>query len=278
MTPANLREALADIIGEKIVRISDVSRGSISKIQLIETSVSKYILKSRYFKPEDVFLREQQGLELLRQTKTLRIPEVFKTGELTADRCAYLLLEYIEPHTVSKRFDFRKNFAAGLASLHRDYCAVDKRYGLSYDNYIGVYPQKNTQYSCWIDFYLKCRLVPQIKLGKDLRRINKDREALLSNVLENLDSLLEGLVENPSLLHGDLWSGNFICHHNQAVLIDPAVYYGHREMECAFIEMFGGFPENFIEAYSEVYPLDDGYPRRRPLHQLSPLLVHLTHF
>jgi fructosamine-3-kinase len=98
-------------------------------------------------------------------------------------------------------------------------------------------------------------------------------------MLDNLDALLADLPARPVLIHGDLWSGNFLCtSDDEPVLIDPAAYYGEREIEMAYTELFGGFPSGFLPAYQSAFPLNAGYPRRRALHQLYPLLVHLNHF
>jgi fructosamine-3-kinase len=114
--------------------------------------------------------------------------------------------------------------------------------------------------------------------------IQGQREALIGEVLDRLHTLMEEGVNNPSLLHGDLWSGNFLPTRYKGftssypTVIDPAAYFGSREIELAYIELFGGFPRGFIEHYRTVWPLPDGYERRRPVLQLYPLLVHLLHF
>jgi fructosamine-3-kinase len=105
------------------------------------------------------------------------------------------------------------------------------------------------------------------------------REALLRRLMDRIESILDGLGNPPSLIHGDLWSGNFfVGPDGLPVVVDPAVYYGDREVELAFTQLFGGFPSGFMEAYHDAYPLDAGYEYRRPLLQLYPMLVHLNHF
>jgi fructosamine-3-kinase len=165
--------------------------------------------------------------------------------------------------------------------MHRARPANDApAYGFPSDNFIGLLPQPNfPRTKRWSEFYRTCRLIPQITIARDGGRLTPGRERLLAEVLTRLDDLLIGMPENPSLLHGDLWSGNFLCADGEEpVLIDPAAYFGAREMEIAFIELFGGFPDGFVAAYDAQYPLDPGYAHRRTLHQLYPLLVHLNHF
>ncbi len=117
-------------------------------------------------------------------------------------------------------------------------------------------------------------------LARHNGHLSAARETLLTQLIERLPDLIGSSNSiTPSLLHGDLWSGNFlIASDGQPVVVDPAVYYGEREVEIAFTELFGGFPPGFLEAYDEAYPLDSGYSERRALYQLYPVLVHLNLF
>lgn len=218
----------------------------------------------------DLFAAEADGLRRLRDARALRVPEVLAVGD------AFLLLEYVAPHLPADDVGFAKRFGEGLARLHQNSAAL---FGLDRDNYLGRFAQINTPpRRDWPAFYRDCRLMPQIALARDLGLLPTGRERLLDSVLGRLDVLLKGLASRPALLHGDLWSGNFLAAGDEPVLVDPAVYYGEREMEIAFIELFGGFPPGVLPAYRAAFPLDPGYERRRPLHQLYPLLVHLNHF
>ena len=150
------------------------------------------------------------------------------------------------------------------------------RFGWVRDNYIGSTPQVNTPHESWITFFRDCRLAPQFKQAQhwfdaDMRR----------RVIHLLDHLDDVLVEppRPSLLHGDLWSGNFITGSDgQAWLIDPAAYVGHAEADLAMTELFGGFHPRFYAAYQEINPLQAGYDERRDLYNLYHLLYHLNLF
>jgi fructosamine-3-kinase len=148
------------------------------------------------------------------------------------------------------------------------------------DNYLGTQPQHNTPFlSSWPEFYRERRLLPQMQRAEAAGLLPPQRRIALERVIAKLDTLLEGLPPESSLIHGDLWSGNFLCTKGDTpVLIDPAVYHAPREMELAYVQLFDGFPPDFVRHYSRAFPLDPGYERRKLLHQLYPLLIHLNHF
>lgn len=225
--------------------------------------------------PPRTFSLEADGLEALRKTQTLRVPEVV----LVSDDPPFLAMEYLPDTPTQAPTDFAHKIGAGLAALHL--ASPDTpRFGYPTDNYIGNFVQHNhTRTERWSDFYRDSRLLPQIVLAQQRHLLPPHRERLLHTVIERLDTLLSDFPSDISLLHGDLWRGNLLClPEDIPALIDPAVYYGPREMEIAFMELFGGFPPGFLAAYTVHYPLDSGYPRRRALHQIFPLLNHLNHF
>jgi fructosamine-3-kinase len=185
-------------------------------------------------------------------------------------------LEYITPRASSDSQRFTQRFAEGLAALHRTPSSTGQ-YGLERDNVIGALPQVNAWRTTWSVFYRDCRLAPQIALARQLGRLTSDRERLLMGLLEKIDAVLDDCAV-PGLIHGDLWSGNFLAAGDEAALIDPAVSYSDREVEIAYIELFGGFPAGFVGAYRSEYPLETGYEERRPLYQLYYLMVHLNLF
>jgi fructosamine-3-kinase len=191
---------------------------------------------------------------------------------------AFLALEWIETRLSSDPARFDRNFGEGLAALHQSVPLEDIGFGLSQPNYIGLLPQRNDPLPDWSAFYRERRLLPQIEMARERGHLPERRERMLMQVVERLETLLDGLDSRPALLHGDLWSGNFLTAGDEPVLLDPAVYYGEREMEIAYMELFGGFPPGVPAAYQAAYPLEPGYARRRPLHQLYPLLNHLNHF
>lgn len=170
---------------------------------------------------------------------------------------------------VLEKLDLRRDgdweaLARMLASLHR---TTGPRFGWHRDNWIGRSPQKNEWRDDWATFFRECRLQPQLETA----RRNGHRITVSSNLLKDHKPA-------PSLLHGDLWSGNAGFIAEGPVLFDPAVYYGDRETDLAMTELFGGFPARFYEAYDEAFPLPEGYEARKHLYNLYHLLNHLNIF
>ena len=270
--PDPIRRAVEAALGARVQNAAPIGGGMICHAARVGLGdhADVFVKWGRDETP-DLFAAEADGLRRLRDARALRVPEVLAVGD------AFLVLEYVAPRPGGDEDRFATRFGEGLARLHRGSQAA--LFGLDRDNYLGRFVQINTpQSGDWAAFYRERRLLPQIALAKDLGRMPAGRERLLDGVLERLDALLDGLDARPALLHGDLWSGNFLAAGDEPVLVDPAVYYGEREIEIAFIELFGGFPPGFLPAYRAAFPLDPGYERRRPLHQLYPLLVHLNHF
>jgi fructosamine-3-kinase len=154
-----------------------------------------------------------------------------------------------------------------LAQLHRH---TGPRFGWETDNWIGLAPQKNVWSDDWVWFYRDYRLVPQLEKAGLLKKA--------SPLLDGLNRFFENHEPAPSLLHGDLWSGNVGFTREGPVIFDPAVYYGDREADLAMTELFGGFPREFYAAYREAWPLDSGYVARKHLYNLYHLLNHLNLF
>jgi fructosamine-3-kinase len=266
---AVVREAFAG----KVDRIQHLHSG-INQAARVEKDGTVYFVKYKRHAPPRFFEVEARGLDLLREASagTFRIPETFGYADESADCPAYLVLEWIERSQPSRMFG--EDFGRALAQLHR---VTDSTFGLDYDNYIGELPQHNKRAANWIDFYRDQRIIPQMELARKHGYLPAYREKLLMQLSEQLDVLLADVPSVPSLLHGDLWSGNYMSGEKPAIY-DPAVYYGDREIELAFTELFGGFPPEFYRAYREVYPLHPGYDERRSLYQLYPMLVHLNLF
>jgi len=245
--------------------------GSINAAYRIRYAGKEYFLKynqaNRYPK---MFELEAKGLSILAKSKKIRLPEVIGTGE--AGQTAFLLLEHIESGYPDN--NFWEVFGKELADLHRK---THVTFGLDHDNYIGSLPQHNTTSPSWSDFFITQRLKPQLKMAAGKGMLNTTILKAFEKLFAELPVLFPDEV--PALLHGDLWSGNFLCDSNQTpVLIDPAVYYGHREMDLAMSKLFGGFSPRFYEAYHAAYPLETGWQERVDLCNLYPLLVHVNLF
>ena len=217
----------------------------------------------------DMFEREAEGLSALAAAGAIRIPEVLLVGK------EVLVLEMISE--APKRAGFFESFGRAFAKLH------DHRgpsFGFPHDNYIGSTPQCNQPLDGygWPEFFLERRLRFQAKLAAR-RGHGHEIEHLLDRAEGQIVELLGASIEPPSILHGDLWSGNFIVdERGEACLIDPAVYYGHREADLAMTRLFGGFSSEFYVAYDEASPLAPGHEDRLPIYQLYHLLNHLNLF
>ncbi|NIQ01849.1 MAG: phosphotransferase, partial [Nitrospinaceae bacterium] len=184
------------------------------------------------------------------------------------------ILEYMEE--CSPGNGFYPRFAQALAHLHR--CTQD-RYGLDHDNYIGSTPQVNSPEKDPIVFFRDHRIRFQQTLARQSGLLPKTIDARLDKLCDQIGSLLDVRGEKPALLHGDLWSGNYFVTRGQAPCIfDPATHYGLREAELAMTELFGRLPQEFYDAYHEAFPLNPGYPERKPLYNLYHLLNHLNLF
>ena len=254
-----------------ILSMSHISGGSINGTFKIETDHKSYFIKvnNRSFATE-MFEKEVLGLELLRQSTPLRIPEV--VGIHTSADNAVLIMEWIV--SVAKSNDYWQKLAAGMASLHE---RSDPAFGLDINNFIGSLSQSNAKHNTWVDFFIKEMLDPQVELAQRQHLVDNRFNTSFISLFSKLDTLIP--VESPSLVHGDLWSGDILQDDDGApVLIDPAVYYGHREMDIAFSKLFGGFPATFYEAYNSALPMTPGFVERADIYNLYPLLVHLNLF
>jgi fructosamine-3-kinase len=218
---------------------------------------------------------EADGLRAIASTKTIRVPDVIAVG--AHDESAYLVVEWLD---IAPGID---GVAAGraLAQLHRA-ATPNGRGGESFgwhrDNWIGASAQANGWSDDWCAFFRDRRLAPQLALAAShgfRDRVQRDG----ARVLALLPSLLGGHDVVPSLVHGDLWSGNAATlADGEPVVFDPAVYVGDREVDIAMAELFGGFDSSFAHAYGDEWPLDDAYPLRRDVYNLYQLLNHLNLF
>jgi fructosamine-3-kinase len=254
-----------------IRQVSGVSGGSINSAYKLTTSRGNFFVKTNHASrfPE-MFQKEAKGLALLRNAGALAVPEVLLAG--TAGEESFLLLEYIDG--ANERKDFWDNFGKGLAQLHQHHA---KQFGLDHDNYMGSLHQHNDQHDDWVTFFIEERLQRQVVLARDSGRMGRSDVAAFERLYLRLPEIFP--PTSPSLLHGDLWSGNFMTgSHGYACLIDPAVYYGHPEIDIAMSTLFGGFSSRFYESYYNQNPFPGSYRDRLPIYNLYPLLVHVNLF
>jgi fructosamine-3-kinase len=271
IVPEEVREAIESALGTGIADARPLTGGDINKAARVVLQDNETImLKWNRAAGPDFFAAEAHGLKTLAAASALRVPGVIAVG------AGFLALEWIEKERrFLDRDAFGERFGRALADLHRH---TADSHGLDRDNYIGTLPQSNAQGACWLAFYREERIGAQLHIARERGRLVREREEALLELMDHLSEWIDDSAIVPSLLHGDLWSGNFMIGvGGEPVLIDPAVYYGHREVDLAMTELFGGFPGSFYAAYNESYPLD-GYEERRALYQLYPLMVHMNLF
>ena len=229
----------------------------------------QYFLKTNAASRLSMFEAEAEGLRDLAASNSLRVPTVLCSG--IAGRDAYLLMEHIP---LRGSGDVAQ-LGTGLAQMHR---TQRDRFGWQRNNTIGATPQLNDWCADWVTFWSKQRLGTQLELaahngaGRTLLRQGEELQAALP-------AFFTDYQPTPSLLHGDLWSGNYAFDdQGQPVIFDPAVYFGDRETDLAMTELFGGFPASFYSAYNETWPLDSGYATRKTLYNLYHILNHFNLF
>ncbi|MCC8144981.1 MAG: fructosamine kinase family protein [Bacteroidales bacterium] len=237
----------------------------------IKTQSGKiFFLKSGH--ESAIYQCEANGLQELAKAQSIRISKVISVGE------NYILTQFIEPSRPASGFFER--LGRHLAKLHR---YTYENYGFYENNFIGLNPQFNvpskSEKDNWIEFYLNKRLLVQFHLAEKNGFVSQQLRKDFNSLENKIEDLLQNSLEPPSLLHGDLWSGNFLCDStNNPVLIDPAVYYGHREADLAMTKLFGGFPYSFYKSYQEEFPLKSGWEYREGIYKLYHVLNHLNLF
>jgi fructosamine-3-kinase len=264
-----LKNALDDEI--QVSSISSISGGCIHNAQKISTNKGLYFVKLNRDTDVHMFETEYAGLELLAEANELDVPKPLAFGIYSGQ--AYLILEFIESQ--HRKNDFWIDFGRSLANLHLKH--KNDQYGLNHNNYIGRLDQFNDFHKDWITFFIDQRLEVQLKMAFNNSYIDEAYLERFGRFYKQLPGLLP--VEPPSLLHGDLWSGNFMIGANgQPVIIDPAIYYGNREIELSFTQMFGGFDRLFYDSYFESFPLAPGFDDRVEIYNIYPHLVHVNLF
>jgi fructosamine-3-kinase len=283
--PASLNDPIADELKQAgdptpVRDVRSVGGGCINNALRLTTDKNTYMLKWNPRPLPDMFTTEAQGLTLLQATSTIRVPTVLAVSEATANYPSYILMEWLQAPPGARGID-HETLGSQLARLHQHGVSphTPPAYGLDHDNYIGSNPQYNGWDEDWIRFYRERRLRPQMEMAQRQGRLPSKRRQGLETLLERLDERLGGIDRQPALLHGDLWGGNVMVGPGGVpALIDPAVYYGDREAEIAYTELFGGFGTRFYQAYRDTWPLAPGYAERRDLYNLYHLLNHLNLF
>ncbi len=271
--PAALTAALETNLGS-ISSSVPISGGDISNAARVTLNDNCQVLvKWRTGLPVGLFTAEQRGLKLLSKAGALRVPQVLAQSETNGACPGFIAMEWLGQGSGTPKV--AEALGRGLTALHQ---VTAPNYGLDHDNFIGANPQPNQPTGTWIAFFRDQRLGYQMELAIKKDRLPTQRARLLEKLLVRLGEWLPHLPA-ASLLHGDLWGGNWLTTGSgEPALIDPAVYYGHHEAELAFTELFGGFSSAFYAAYNQAWPLDQGYNERKDLYNLYHLLNHLNLF
>jgi protein-ribulosamine 3-kinase len=254
----------------KIVSISEVAGGSINEAYKIDSKEKSFFVKVNDSKSSGMFESEIEGLTLLKEKSDFKIPIPVKCENYPGN--SILILEYIS--SGAKTNNFFSTFGKTLADLHRN---SHFKFGLENDNYIASLRQSNRQHQRWISFFVEERLDKQLKLAVDGKKVNASFRMRFEKIYDKLNDLIP--EEKPALLHGDLWSGNILSTEQETPCIfDPAVYYGHREIDIAMTKLFGGFSDLFYQSYNEAFKMENNWEERMDIHNLYPLMVHVNLF
>ena len=262
--------------GTEIAGVQAVSGGDINEAYLLLLSDGRRVfLKENAKENAGFFQAEMTGLSAIRKVGAIQVPKAWEAGVLK--NRSYLVMDYLESAPAQK--DYWEHFGRALADMHRadpSEWTPGGSYGFIEDNYIGAGRQVNETRTGWVDFFRECRLDVQFHRAQGY--FDAAGRKAIQSLLDHLDRYLTEPA-HPSLLHGDLWGGNFVTGPDgSAWLIDPAVYVGHAEADLAMTELFGGFSPAFYDAYKEAAGLLPGYADRRDLYNLYYLLNHLNLF
>jgi len=268
MLPESISTNIETHFESEISHFKAVHGGDINKSgQIILDNGAKYFIKWNSGADSSMFSKEANGLKILSEAESgLKIPDIHHHSE------TFLVMEWLTE--VSEPKDSSYHFGRQLALLHKN---ASDHFGLDHDNFIGKLHQSNNSHSNWADFFAIERIEPQIQMAVENDKIDRSLFKTVQKLYGKLGRIFPR--ENPSLLHGDLWSGNYMFVDNgNTAIYDPAVYYGHREMDISMTRLFGGFSEKFYKGYEDEFPLKQGFEDRIKLYNLYPILVHANLF
>jgi protein-ribulosamine 3-kinase len=255
-----------------LIHFQSISGGSINQTYKVTINKSQHFFckTNSASKFPSLFQKEKNGLQLLAKQNIIRTPAIIACIEIENEQI--LILEWIGQGSKTK--NFWQIFGEQLAKLHH---VTNSFFGLDEDNYMGALPQLNNPSNNWIDFFINERLEPQIKMAVDNHLLDPIHVSQFKKLYKFLPTIFT--EEQPSLLHGDLWSGNFLCDENNLpVLIDPAICFGNRNIDLAMTTLFGDFDNAFYEAYHYHFPLSQNHREIWEICNLYPLLIHLNLF
>lgn len=268
MLPEPITEIIQDHFDSNIIDINSIQGGDINQGgKFTLDSGDTFFIKWNLSSDPSMFAKEAKGLAVLSDAESgLHIPEVITFGD------HFMVLEWIHQGPKKDTSDYK--FGQQLAFLHQNTADF---FGLDHDNFIGRLPQSNSRHSTWADFFAIERIEPQIQMAVESGKIDRTLFRAVQKLYAKLGHIFP--PEKPVLLHGDLWSGNYMFDmEGNPSVYDPAIYYGHREMDISMTRLFGGFSEEFYQGYEDTSPLEQGYEERIKLCNLYPILVHANLF
>lgn len=274
MLPDALRDVLEQRLDVTIDSVAAVGGGCIANAYHVETDGTPFFLKYGGEEVARTFPGEAAGLNALAAADSpLAVPTVLKMA-LPEEECpGFLALEWINTGRQGRQFWGR--FGEGLAALHRH---TGEHYGFDENNFIGRLPQKNEWTESWPAFFRSQRLEPQVAMARKRDRWHSGWNGALDGLYRRLPEILPRTPE-ASVVHGDLWKGNYmVTATGDAAVVDPAAYFGHREVDLAMSELFGGFHDRFYDAYRSAWGLEPGYEARCDVYNLYHLINHLNLF
>lgn len=264
----SVEKQISEVMGKHVQfqAKKSVSGGCINQCwHVTDTHHGHWFIKINAPSMLDMFIAEAKGLDEIANCQCIHSPSSICYGRTAT--FSYLVLEYIPMFVLSKQ----DKAGEQLAQMHRVY---SNSFGWKINNTIGSTPQPNTPESDWLTFWQKHRLIHQLDLAKNKGYPSKSYD-FGRKLADNLHPFFSHYDVKPSLLHGDLWSGNIASDASgNPVIYDPALYYGDRETDIALTELFGGFNQDFYAAYNRHYPLDQGYQTRKTLYNLYHILNH----
>lgn len=258
------KENLENLLGVSVKSVQSIGGGCVGdSYHAVDSNGINYFIKT--YRKRGMVDSELFGLKVLSSIGVIKVPAVIASNEYL------LILEYIE--SGKPQSSFYEIFGHQLAELHNN---TNSSFGLSCNTYLGTYKQDNKATLSWCDFYVHQRLEPQFQQVLQKGLIHHKKVESLLKVVENT---ISDTTIRPSLIHGDLWSGNFMIGPNgEPVIFDPAISYSHWELELAMTKLFGGFSPQFYQAYHEIHKKTPGYNEREDMYILYHLLNHLNLF
>ena len=263
---------ISHLTNKELHNIQSLSGGSISSAYCLKWDNGAYFLKVNANSDAlEMFVAEQKGLQAIEETNSIAVPKAHHVE--VYDNKAFLLMDYVESKSPNTS-DF-KALGTQLAKLHLNH---KDKFGFTSNNFIGSLPQSNSKHTNWAEFYWYERIAPQLKLAERNKLLKTSELPTAQTAITVYEDLLGNDIK-PSLIHGDLWAGNYlIAADGTPFLIDPAVYWGHSMVDIAMSKLFGGFGDEFYSAYHAIIPKTANHNAQIDLYQLYFLLVHLNMF